>query len=394
MLINCPTFHILTFMAHKKPQRMNLRNRILNFEHWLSSDFKLAEPVIYQRELLKLFSENKDAFSYYRNWLFTLLFNKDEQEALTEFKNILDFKVGTSKHDQLLKHFLENNSSEIFSQKRLNAFEIALQAPNADLNQNTCFLYQQYYEIEILFIVLYSFITLNKSDKIEVELNKFRDRKSNLRKGVLIDNLKSKLRPYTLTHNLFKTAYNSKIRNVIGHNNYKIAEDIIESLEDNTIKLSKDEVYRAIYSIQSLNNNLLYYFSSKNKLNDNLQNEGILGMAFGLEEELPVLSIFQLSCFYSLGDFKWAQKIIFSIRNNQIVTNFGFQSPIIGLYSKELEQNWFSPLRKRKKLKIYLTPIVPRNEEADFITLDVGDFVVVEDGKRVDLEYEINKYEP
>ncbi|TXD56126.1 hypothetical protein ES044_17340 [Polaribacter sp. IC066] len=169
---------------------MNLRNRILNFEHWLSSDFKLAEPVIYQRELLKLFSENKDAFSYYRNWLFTLLFNKDEQEALTEFKNILDFKVGTSKHDQLLKHFLENNSSEIFSQKRLNAFEIALQAPNADLNQNTCFLYQQYYEIEILFIVLYSFITLNKSDKIEVELNKFRDRKSNLRKGVLIDNLK------------------------------------------------------------------------------------------------------------------------------------------------------------------------------------------------------------
>ncbi|MGO3654557.1 MAG: hypothetical protein ACTJFN_09350 [Sphingobacterium sp.] len=88
---------------------MNLRNRILNFEHWISSDFKLDEPVIYQRELLKLFSENKDAFFYYRNWLFTLLLNRDEQDALTEFKNILVFKVGTSKHDQLLKHFLENN---------------------------------------------------------------------------------------------------------------------------------------------------------------------------------------------------------------------------------------------------------------------------------------------
>jgi hypothetical protein len=381
-------------MANKKPQRMNLRNRILNFEHWLSSDFKLDEPVIYQRELLKLFSENKDAFFYYRNWLFTLLLNKDEQQALSEFKDILDFKFGTSKHDQLLKHFLKNNSSEIFSRKRLNAFEIALQAPNASLNQNTCFLYQQYYEIEILFMVLYSFITLNESDKIEAELNKFRDRNSNLRKGVLIDNLKSKLRPYLLTHKLFETAYNSKIRNVIGHNNYKIAEDLIESLEDNTIKLSKDEVYRAIYSIQSLNNNLLYYFSSKNTVNDDLQNEGILGMAFGLEEELPVLSIFQLSCFYSLGDFKWAQKIIFSIRDNQIETDFGFQTPIIGSNSQELEQIWFSPLRKRKKLRIYLTPIVPRNEEVDFITLDVGDFVVVEDGKRIDLEYEINKYEP
>ncbi|MGO1520220.1 MAG: hypothetical protein ACTHZ7_14525 [Sphingobacterium sp.] len=373
---------------------MNLRNRILNFEHWISSDFKLDEPVIYQRELLKLFSENKDAFFYYRNWLFTLLLNRDEQDALTEFKNILVFKVGTSKHDQLLKHFLENNSSEIFSQKRLNAFEIALQAPNANLNQNTCFLYQQYYEIEILFLVLYSFITLNESDTIETDLNNFRDRSGKLRKGVLIDNLKSKLRPYPLTHKLFETAYNSKIRNIIGHNSYKIVEDAIESLDDSTIKLSKDEVFKAIYSIQSLNNNLLNYFSSKSTLNDNLQNEGILGMAFGFEGELPVLSIFQLSCFYHLGDFQWAEKIIFSIRHNQLETNFGFQSPMIGPYSKELEQIWFNPLRERKKLRIYLTPIVPRNEEVDFITLDVGDFVITEDVKPIGLEYEINKYEP
>ena len=174
---------------------MKLRNRILNFEHWISSDFKLDEPIIYQRELLKLFSQNKEAYLYYRNWLFTLLLNRDEQDALTEFKNILDFKVGTLKHDQLLKHFLENNSSEIFSQKRLNTFEIALQAPNSNLNQSTCFLYQQYYEIEILFLVLYSLIVLNEGDIIEIDLNNFKDKNGKLRKVVLIDNLKSKLRP-------------------------------------------------------------------------------------------------------------------------------------------------------------------------------------------------------
>ncbi|MCH7410679.1 hypothetical protein MM239_14825 [Belliella sp. DSM 111904] len=373
---------------------MNLRNRILNFEHWISSDFKLPEPVIYQRELLKLFSENKDAFFYYRNWLFTLLLNRDEQDALAEFKNILDFKVGTPKHDLLLKHFLENNSSEIFSQKRLNAFEIALQAPNTDLNQNTCFLYQQYYEIEIIFLILYSFITLNDKDTIETDLNNFRDKNGNLRKGVLIDNLKSKLKPYPLTHKIFETAYNSKIRNIIGHNNYKIVGDTIESLEDNTIKLSKVEVFKSIYSIQSLNNYLLNYFSGKSIPNNDLQNAGILGMAFGLEGELPVLNIFQLSCFFHLGDFQWADKIIFSIRNNELQADFGFQSPMIGPYFEELEQVWFNPLRENKKLRIYLTPIVPRDEEVDFITLDVGEFIVTEDGKPIDLEYEINKYEP
>lgn len=373
---------------------MNLRNRILNFENWISSDFKLDEPVIYQRELMKLFSENKEAFFYYRNWLFTLLLNSDEQDALSEFKNILDFKVGTSKHDQLLKHFLENNSSEIFSQKRINTFEIALQAPNSNLSQNTCFLYQQYYEIEILFLVLYSFITLNESDTIETDLNNFKDRSGRLKKGVLIDNLKSKLRPHPITHELFEAAYNSKIRNIIGHNNYKIVGDVIESLEDSTIKLSKVEVFKSIYSIQSLNNYLLNYFSSKSILNNDLQNAGILGMAFGLEGELPVLNIFQLSCFFHLGDFQWADKIIFSIRNNELETDFGFQSPMIGPYFEELEQIWFNPLRENKKLRIYLTPIIPRDEEVDFITLDVGEFVVTEDGKPIDLEYEINKYEP
>jgi len=373
---------------------MNLRNRIVNFENWISSDFKLDEPVIYQRELMKLFSENKEAFYYYRNWLFTLLLNSDEQDSLREFKNILDFKVGTSKHDQLLKHFLENNSSEIFSQKRINTFEIAVQAPNSNLSQNTCFLYQQYYEIEIIFLVLYSFITLNESDTIETDLNNFKDRSGRLRKGALIDNLKSKLRPYSLTHKLFEDAYNSKIRNIIGHNNYKIDGDAIESLENRTIKLSKVEVFKSIYSIQSLNNYLLNYFSSKSVLNDDLQNAGILGMAFGLEEKRPVLSIFQLSCFYLLGDFKWAEKIVFNVSNSQLETNFGFQTPMIGPYSKELEQIWFNPLREEKELRIYLTPIVPRNEEVDFITLDVGDFVVIEDGKPIDLEYEVNKYEP
>lgn len=373
---------------------MNLRDRILSFEHWVSSDFELDEPVVYQRELLKLFSENKDAFSYYRNWLFTFLLNREERDALIEFKSILDFKVGTSKHDQLLKHFLEDNSSRIFSQKRINAFAIALQSPNSNLNQNTCFLYQQYYEIETLFLALYSFIILNKSDMIETALSNFKDRNGKLRKGVLIDNLKSKLIHYPLIHNLFEAAYNSKIRNIIGHNNYKITGDTIESLDDSSIKLSKIEIFKSIYSIQSLNNYLLNYFSGKSILNHNLQNAGVLGIAFSLEDEIPVLSIFQLSCFYHLGDFQWSDKIIFNICNNELETNFEFQSPIIGAYSNELEQIWFNPLREMTKLKIYLTPIVPRDEEVDFITLDVGEFVNTENEKSIFLEYKINKHDP
>lgn len=210
-----------------------------------------------------------------------------------------------------------------------------------------------------------------------------------MRKGVLIDSLKSKLILYPLTHKLFEAAYNPKIRNIIGHNNYKIVDETIVSLEDETITISKFDIFKAIYSIQSLNNYLLNYLSCKSIPIANLQNAGILGMAFGLEGKHPVLSIFQLSCFYQIGNFRWAKKIQFSISDNQVETNFGFQVPMIGPFSKELEQIWFKPLRDEKELRVYLTPIIPRNEQINFITLDVGDFVVLEDRKPIDLEYEI-----
>ena len=109
---------------------MNLRKRILNFEHWISSGFKIKEPKVFQRELLKLFYGNKEAYSYYRNWLSTLLLSDNEQNELKEFNKILDIKKGTEYYDSLIKHYLENNSSEIFSQKKINTFEISIKNSN------------------------------------------------------------------------------------------------------------------------------------------------------------------------------------------------------------------------------------------------------------------------
>ncbi|MBC7914214.1 MAG: hypothetical protein H7Y07_08830 [Pyrinomonadaceae bacterium] len=370
---------------------MKLREKILNFEHWIASDFKLDEPKIFQRELLTLFYENQEAFSYYRNWLYTLLLHKGEQAILKQFYEILDLKIETENHKLLSNHYLENNAAEIFSQKRQNTFEIAIQSPNSVLNHSTCFLYQQYYEIEILFLVLSSFIRLNETDTIETDFANFKDRNGSLKKGVLIDNLKSKLKSFPLILKLFELGYNSKVRNTIGHNNYRIEGANIVSLDGN-ITLSKEEVFEAIYSMQNLNNCLLNYFSNKSISTDKLQNAGMLGVAFGLDEMRPVLSIFQLSCFFELGDFQWPNKIIFSVNKNQLETDFGFQVPMIGSFTKELEQSWFNPLKEIEKLKAYLIPIIPRNDESEYITLDVGDFVVIGDGKLFEIEYEINNY--
>lgn len=371
---------------------MSLKQRITNFENWISSNFQNEEPKYFQKELLKLFNENKDAFFYYRNWLYKHLLRDEENKSLNEFYSFLDEKSSLSKHITLTKHYLDNNSSEIFSQKRLNAFEFVTQNSANESIHNLCFLYQQYYEIEILFIVLSSFVKLNEDEIIETEFNNFKDSQSNLKKGVIINYLKSKLEKYPLIHKLFDLAYNPKIRNTIGHNNYKInnTKDRVSSI-DGKINISKDELFIAIYSMQNLNNYLLNYLSNKSINTNNLGNSGILGIAFGFEDDNPIMEIYQLSCFFKFEEFKWNEKILFNIRQNEIETSFGAQSKIIGTFPKELKI-WLKKLSQLEHLRVYLSPIIPRNEETEYISLDVGDFIRLEEYRYFDKKFKIKQY--
>lgn len=368
---------------------MNLRERILNFEHWISSGFKLEAPNIFQKELLKLFSENTEACSFYRNWLYTLLLDSREQNELKEFCYLLNLKDGTLQHSLLLQHYLENGFSEVFSNKRINTFEIAIQNPNSNLNHNHCFLYQQYYEIEVIFLVLASFIKLNESNLIETDFCNFKDRKGNLKKGVIVDYLKSKLKAYPAVEKLFDSAYSSKVRNTIGHNNYKIEGEKIISL-DGSIIVDKADVFSAIQSMQNINNYLLNYLSNKEIKTNGFSNAGVLGIAFGLDEEQPVLCVHQLSCFYNFAEFRWADKIRFKVNGIQLETSFGSQNPMVGQIPTELNDNWFPSLQGKDLLRVYLLPIEPRNGEENFITLDVGEFVVIDEGKEFDIKFEVN----
>ena len=374
-------------------QPVNLRKRVFNYEHWISSGFKIKEPKIFQRELLKLFYGNKEAYSYYRHWLYTLILSDNEQNELKEFNKILDIKKGTENYDSLIKHYLENNSSEIFFQKGINTFEISIKNSNTTLNHSHCFLYQQYYEIEVLFLVLASFIKLNEDNLLDTSLENFKDKKGNLRKGVIIDFLKSKLIKNPSVSNLFELAYNPKVRNIIGHNDYRIDGDQIVSLDDG-FTIHKTEFFTALRSIEKLNNYLLNYLSNKNINSDNFNNEGILGIAFGIENKLPVLNVFQLSCFYEFGEINWPNKITFNIKGNLLETDFGDRVPTKGKITKGLRDDWFQPLKETEFLKVFLTPIIPRNLETEFITLDVGDFVVLEEEKSYKIKYEINENKP
>lgn len=373
---------------------VSLREKILNFEHWISSGFKTKKPNNFQYELLKLFKENKDAYTYYRNHLFRLLLKiEGKEKELDWFINFLDFKKETFAHEQLKKYYLDNKFSAIYTKKLLNVNDIVMDIDNEKLSHSHCYMYQSFYENEIILIVLASFSILNNDNKVDTGLYKFKDRKGNIKKGLVIKHLKSKLKFYNGLGEIFDLAYNVKLRNTIGHNNYTIEDNKIISL-DNELIVDKKEFFESLVNIQSLNNYLLYYFSNASINLSSLEKYGILGIGFGYKENSQILSVFQLSCFYNLNiNFSWLNKIKFYIRENKLITYIDSANRFSGDYN-ELTDNIISNLTKNKnRIMINLIPIEPYHSENNLISLNYGDFEVVDDGIDLELDYELIKVE-
>ena len=373
-------------------EKMNLKQRIQNFENWISSGCKDDFPNLYQNELGKLFRENKEAYTFYRNWLYKYLLSEYETRECNELHSFFDRNEDLDIHSQIVNHFSNNSSSEIFSIKRINSYETSKLNPNSQLNQAACFQYQQEYENEVLLEVLASFCHLNASKSFDVTHRRFRDRKNKLRKGVVVDYIKNKIKSNSIVSKLFNRAYSPKLRNTIGHNNYKIEHDQIESI-DGSITINREELIDSLIAIQSINNYLLNYMSSKSINQNSITNSGVLGIAFGFMDDLPVLQVFQLSSFFCLGNHNWLKEINFSIKKDKLNTEIGSESTIIGEHSKELNSTWFSKLRTDNLLTVILSSIIPRSTQNEFIELDVGQFVVENEMIPFDLEYKITKHE-
>lgn len=367
-----------------------IKQKIINFEHWLSSSMKSDMPDNIPRELLKLIKESGDAYAFYRNNLYNeYCVDKTDINLNSEFTSFMEESVLMDEHKEIVKYYSNEKIIDVFNSKRLNIFEIYQENNKTGLSQNSCFLYQSYYEIEIILIIFASIGILNKEKRLELTHQNLRDRSSRLKKGVCIDFIKSRLKNYPTLLNVFTNAYNLKLRNTIGHNNYKISQNTLKSF-DNSIKIEKDEFFKSLYQIQILNNRLLNYFSSKNINKLELIKNGILSIGCGVIDNSAVLAIHQLDCFYRL-DFekKWLQKVEFRINETKIETNLFTKSKLVGEYNEQYK-NWLNLLRNKNKLKVIIQPIKRTDRiSSNKIIIDCGEFEVSNEFIDKSINYEI-----
>jgi hypothetical protein len=92
-------------MANGK-MKEELRNRIVNYEHWISSGCKGNPPQNVQRELFEIFKESPNAYTFYRNYLWGLLIESvGESDDLSEFLEFLYQSKSDNRFNEIVSFF-------------------------------------------------------------------------------------------------------------------------------------------------------------------------------------------------------------------------------------------------------------------------------------------------
>lgn len=369
---------------------MELRESIATFENWISSGCKGVIPTNSRMELLKLFSENKDSYTFYRNYLFKISTDLDNVTLeLNEFIRYIDLRSSSPQHKEILVEYQNDSVVNRFEDQRLNLISLFHSISEKRISHPACFLYQSYYEIDAILTFLATIRKLNEDSIMDLKLNNLRDRSGNLKKGLAINFVKAGLREYTRISNMFENAYNLKLRNSIGHNNYRLVDNGVESL-DGAVSICSDEFFKSLWSVQTLNNFLVFYFSSQALKQQDFSACGFLSVGFGFDVGQPVVVLHQLECFYNLNKdgHQWIKSILFTLTNEQLSSTVNGSLTMKGKVSEDLTK-WFDCLKNIGKLKAFVKPISPIITSDDTIKLDCGEFCELDVENCIEVGYNV-----
>ena len=374
-------------------------NRFMRYEYSINHRFEDGVPQEFDSELKLLFSENPDAYSFYRNKLFYELKQfRNEHKLIDDFHKLLQTtkEQYPEKFEELFAKISNDELLDEYDSSRFNMIEICDELITLEkITQQSCFLYQSIYEINTLYIVLASVSELRKNGNTNFELNNLRDKNRNLKKGMTIEYIASRISDFPFLSDAFSKSFNSKLRNTIGHNSYIRKDEKICS-RDGQIEVSRKELIQALYNFQEMDNALINTLSSESLMDshDNLSGCGLLAIGFSKSESKNVLVAFQLWCFFDLyEEQRWLDNVTFKLSSDSVETNLGSHLNQKGENSAILEV-WFKEPHEQNssEVEIITIPVTPLYEPSEeVLNLDSGKFKELPFEKTKFVKYQIEK---
>jgi hypothetical protein len=358
---------VITLIDREVVDRLILRH--IKYESWIQQENALPIheddiPPAYQT----IFMQSEEAYSFYRHSLIYFMKDiTDEGEIHQELYKLINQMINSEPENYERFKLLQDSLFNNFNNRWNNVFQFTrlftdLRIERVELNQITLSAYQSKYEIDEILILLAVLRKVISDSILDTELNNLRDRSGRLRKGVAVDYIISGLQSFPKLAEAISKAYLPKLRNSFGHNDYKIIEGNLYSLNNELIASNK-EFIEAFYNIQEVQNTVLWAISYYNCI-ENLENIldcGVLSIGYhhDKEQQVPEIQLCQLWCFFQYDTSRdWLNKVVVSKSRNTIKTEFtenysisGDIIPVIG--------SWLEKAKQYCEVQVTIIPIIP-----------------------------------
>jgi hypothetical protein len=306
-----------------------------------------------------LASQNGDAYGFYRRSLLPYLSEaRGKQHFFQEFSQIITECEVNYPEAMALFWQAHNLPTEKFIGQWDNLFE---RFESTKLAHENCFKYQQKYEIEHPLIFLAQLRQICSKKGFDKTLNRFRDNQKKLKKGVVANYIVDGFENYSKVKELILTAYNPKLRNLIGHNNYKISGNQINSLEE-PYTVTGTEFWNSYISLQEVQNVILWLLSGPKTVDLELAKYGVAAVGFELEDAIANPSsmyIFQIHPFRTIDPkANWLNRIRFSVKGGVLNTNLSPVDNHSGEISESLTQ-FLKSVKQENQVIVKIIPIMP-----------------------------------
>jgi len=299
-----------------------------------------------------------EAFSFYRDWLLALVAElRGSGKLLQDLSNVAQDAKATnpSRYAELLAGYESQRD-----RYRLQWRNLFLHGEVKELDHAAVHVYGQKYEVEWPLIFLADLRHMVQPGGGDGDIDRFRDARGKLRKGVMVDYIVAGLGSYPTLKAAIENGYRPQLRNAIAHNEFVLDADGLSPL-DRGWRVGRDEFVSVLLDLQEVQNAALWTINHFTRTPEELIGGGVISLGWvPLDEmETPTVYAFQLLPFFELDpDAKWLSPIRVERKDRVIETHYGGMQPTRGGMVADL-MPLFELVREQGTIRCAVQPIMP-----------------------------------
>ena len=339
---------------------LSLSNKFAIHEEWIQQGCPADKtPSSTVPGYLALASQNIEAYAFYRRSLLPYLSQaRGNQLFFKEFCQIITECKQKHAEDMIQFEQFHNAPSEKFKGQWANLFDRFI---DTNLNHTNCYKYLQKYEVEYFLVVLAQLRQISSGNGFDDKLHRFLDRTGNFKKGVLANYIVDGFQGYLEVKKMLTKAYNAKLRNIIGHNNYKIAGVELTSLEED-YTITKKNFFESYLCLQEIQNAILWLLLGGQSKNNELCQFGVTSVGFDVknsDSQDSKIYIFQINSFRIIDPkADWIKTIQFELKGEKLITTLSEVDAHHGIMTQELG-SFLKKVDAQGQVHVSIVPVMP-----------------------------------